>query len=409
MTKLMRNPLDRYVKPIGTFFSKFRLGRYGPYIGARGDDVSTFASSGRDDSLDPNVAYAAIRAWALKLFGGGVVFNAGAKGAGSDWSVEVTWPQTGLTENIRIILPSNTPSPGDVLTVVTFIAGTITLEWAPGGGGGGGSSVATIDKDFGNVQAGDERYFELRQGVALNSVTILADQPGDLLLDIWAVPYGSYDMPTTPTAADSITNGTPPTLSGDNKYFDAVLSGWTTALPAGTTLVFKIQSVTDISSVSVILGCVFSASIGGVSSVSSGDLIAVDNTDPFNPIVNVDDSLKTGTIYVEFDTGPTLGGNFSKPMMAPYDGTITQADIYAGVGQTGNAVIDVYKSTYATWPALTSITGASPPTLTGSSKATDTALTGWTTGVSIGDLFVFELASYAGLTQVTCTLSVAKS
>jgi hypothetical protein len=73
--------------------------------------------------------------------------------------------------------------------------------------------------------------------------------------------------------------------------------------------------------------------------------------------------------------------------------------------QTGSAVVDVLKSTYAGYSgSLTSICASAKPTLSSAIKSQDTTLTGWTTSINAGDILVVELESIATITSVTLAL-----
>ena len=79
--------------------------------------------------------------------------------------------------------------------------------------------------------------------------TLLADQAGDCVVDIWKDTYGAFP----PTNADSITAAAPLTLVGANKTTDTALTGWSTSLAAGDVLAFVLDSVTDIQVLTVAL------------------------------------------------------------------------------------------------------------------------------------------------------------
>ena len=79
--------------------------------------------------------------------------------------------------------------------------------------------------------------------------TLLADQMGDIVIDVWSDAYGNYP----PTDADSITASAPMTISNSDKSQDATLTGWDTTIVAGTTLRFNVDSVTDIQRVVITL------------------------------------------------------------------------------------------------------------------------------------------------------------
>ena len=92
----------------------------------------------------------------------------------------------------------------------------------------------------------------------------------------------------------------------------------------------------------------------------------------------------------------------------PYNGTITGYELTADV--SGSIVIDIWKSTYATYPPVVggTITAAAKPTLAGTIKAQDTTLTGWTTAVSAGDYLLFNVDSVATVTKVVLSLQITK-
>lgn len=77
----------------------------------------------------------------------------------------------------------------------------------------------------------------------INSATVLADQSGAIVVDIWNDTYANYP----PTDADSITASAPPTITASGvKSQDATLTGWDTSIAAGSTLRYNVDSVTSI-------------------------------------------------------------------------------------------------------------------------------------------------------------------
>jgi hypothetical protein len=77
----------------------------------------------------------------------------------------------------------------------------------------------------------------------ITAVTMLADQSGSCVVDIWKDTYANYP----PTGADSITASAKPTISSATKSQDTTLTGWTTSITAGNTLRFNIDSVSTIT------------------------------------------------------------------------------------------------------------------------------------------------------------------
>lgn len=82
--------------------------------------------------------------------------------------------------------------------------------------------------------------------------TLLADQAGDLVLDIWKNVYANYP----PTIANTITAAAKPTLVSGLKYQDEALSGWTRDCAEGDILRINIDSVATITRALLILDTV---------------------------------------------------------------------------------------------------------------------------------------------------------
>lgn len=81
----------------------------------------------------------------------------------------------------------------------------------------------------------------------IQQVTLLADQAGSCVVNIWKDTYANYP----PTVADKITASAPPTISAAAKAQDATLVGWTTAIAAGDILRFNVDSTSTVTRVQV--------------------------------------------------------------------------------------------------------------------------------------------------------------
>lgn len=104
---------------------------------------------------------------------------------------------------------------------------------------GGGSAITTgVKGDIAVDFAG-----------TITQVTLLADQSGSIVVDIWKDTYANYP----PTVADTITASAKPTISSTTKAKDSTLTGWTTTITAGDTLRFNVDSATTVTRVIVIL------------------------------------------------------------------------------------------------------------------------------------------------------------
>lgn len=113
------------------------------------------------------------------------------------------------------------------------------------------------------------------------------------------------------------------------------------------------------------------------------------------------------TIGITIDgAGSAITTGSKGTIFIPYNATINSATITSD--QTGSIIIDVKKSTYASFPATASICAAAKPTLTSARKSTDATLTGWTTTINAGDIIEFVVDSAATITKATLVLEVTK-
>lgn len=90
----------------------------------------------------------------------------------------------------------------------------------------------------------------------------------------------------------------------------------------------------------------------------------------------------------------------------PYAGTILSWNIVASGSCT--CVVDVWKAAGALPTVSNTITASAKPSLSAAAVATSSTLTGWTTAVSAGDVFGFNLDSVSGSpTSITLVLNIA--
>ena len=84
----------------------------------------------------------------------------------------------------------------------------------------------------------------------LSKVTMLADQSGSIVVDIWSDALGSYPA----TVADTITAGAIPTIVADTDSEDTTLTGWDVDVAAGDCWRFNVNSVATIERVTIVVG-----------------------------------------------------------------------------------------------------------------------------------------------------------
>lgn len=93
--------------------------------------------------------------------------------------------------------------------------------------------------DANTVQAGMQCHFEVPFDceIVRGSLTALPDT-ADGIVDIWVDKFDNH----APTDADSITGGSPLTISSGGKYENAGLSDWETFIPKGSVILANIDS-----------------------------------------------------------------------------------------------------------------------------------------------------------------------
>jgi hypothetical protein len=106
-----------------------------------------------------------------------------------------------------------------------------------------------IDGSGSVITTGIKGDLEIPFACTINRVTMLADQSGSIVVDLWKDTYANYP----PTVADTITAAAKPTITTATKSQDATLTGWTTSIAAGDTLRFNVDSVTTIQRVTISL------------------------------------------------------------------------------------------------------------------------------------------------------------
>jgi hypothetical protein len=104
----------------------------------------------------------------------------------------------------------------------------------------GGGSVISVD---------EKGHIEVPFAMTITGWTVLADQSGSIVVDVWKDTYASFP----PTNAGSITGTEKPTLSSAQKNQDLSLTSWTTSVAAGDILDFEVESATTVQRVVVAL------------------------------------------------------------------------------------------------------------------------------------------------------------
>jgi hypothetical protein len=106
-----------------------------------------------------------------------------------------------------------------------------------------------LDGNGAPFTTGVKAYLQIPFNATITSVTLLADQTGSVVVDIWKDTYANFP----PTVADTICGGSKPTISSNIKYTDSTLTGWTKTITANDILAFNIDSVTNIVKLTISL------------------------------------------------------------------------------------------------------------------------------------------------------------
>ena len=274
-----------------------------------------------------------------------------------------------------------------------------TLQQGPRGDTGTTSTIT-----IGTVSVSTDTVSVINVGDQWNPVLDFTLQQGPIGL--------TGDTGTAATISiGTVTSGTTAAVTnvGDqnNAIFDFVLQQGQTG-DTGTA------ATINIGTVSVSTDTVAVSNTGTSSDVWLNFILRQGDTGPQGPIGN------TGTQGVKGDTGTSIarsinyvidGGGLAIStgtkgyLVLDFNGTLTSWTI---LGDTvGSIVVDVKRSTYANFPATTSITGTGKPTLINGQKNQNTSMSGWTSStIYAGDILEFYVNSANTATRVTLDLKI---
>lgn len=168
---------------------------------------------------------------------------------GDTLATGLTFPNTGLhildtnASHDLILAPGSDITADRTLSLVTGDANrTLTLPVI-------GTVGITIDGGGSAITTGTKGYVECPFAGTIVQATVLLDQSGSIVIDVWKDTYANYP----PTDADSITAAAPPTVSAATNSQDSTLTGWTTSVAAGDIFGFNVDSITTATRATLIL------------------------------------------------------------------------------------------------------------------------------------------------------------
>ena len=171
--------------------------------------------------------------------------TAGVQLAGSlttyldDIAVSVSIPSSAMVVGNYVLVAIPGGNPRDACVIATW----------PQGSSGTASLTFIIDGGGLAITTGQKGHLEIPFACTIKQVTMLADQSGSIVMDIWKDTYANFP----PTDADSITASAPPTISSAQKSQDSTLTGWTKSISSGDTLAFNVDSCATITRVTISL------------------------------------------------------------------------------------------------------------------------------------------------------------
>jgi hypothetical protein len=246
---------------------------------------------------------------------------------------------------------------------------------------GQSSSFTDIDTDYGDQTVTSQWTFNNDRGLDVSDITATGNV---------TVVNDAYD------ATNWNGNTQVPTKDAVRDKIETIVSGGATQL----------DELSDVGTVSYVVGELLIGTGGAFDSyLPTGDVSNITAG-----VFALDTDFRLGSFGITFDGGGSaVTAGTSADIELPYNATIEEVRMFADLG--GNAVVDIWKDTYANYPPTDadSITASATPTITDSNKSTDTTLTGWTTNVDSFDVIRFHVDSATTATRLHVNVTVTKN
>jgi hypothetical protein len=99
------------------------------------------------------------------------------------------------------------------------------------------------------ITTGLKAYVEIPVSMKITGWTLVADQSGDIVIDVWKDSYANFP----PTVADTIAGSEKPSLSSEQAAQDLNLTTWTQDVDAGDVLAFNVDSASTVEQATLTL------------------------------------------------------------------------------------------------------------------------------------------------------------
>jgi hypothetical protein len=178
--------------------------------------------------------------------------------------------------------------------------------------------------------------------------------------------------------------------------------------PTADNQIIQASGVGESAWVSVVDGLINDAGAGADDLLSASEINTRIATSAATRQPADADLTKDAVVFVIDGGGSAITTGVKADLEVPWNATITSSTLVCD--QSGSIVLDLWRDTYANYPATVAdtITASAKPTLSAATKAQDATLTGWTTALTSGDILRINVESAATVTRCTLSLQVAK-
>jgi hypothetical protein len=222
-----------------------------------GNTIGTIQFTGKDDQ---SIGYtnAQIKVITTSDTGTGnsggsdLVFYTNNSGTGGAPTENLRLNGTGITMS-GTVTAASFKRPSGLSTEYLMADGSVTT----GGGIGATGSTPQIARSFGItidgggsvISTGVQGDVVIPYSMTISSWTLIADQVGSIVIDVWKDTYANYPA----TQSDTITGSAKPTLSSSIKNQSSTLTGWTTNVNSGDIIRFNVDSVSTITKATLVI------------------------------------------------------------------------------------------------------------------------------------------------------------